>query len=143
VTRQESAETAALRHIAERERLADERELLADRRDSVAEERELLADQRELAADARERANEDQATHDTFATAPGAAGSRLRMLQSARRLEAAQAALERSYATLARDQVAVRQAANAARQQDLTVAREMQSSKVAYARRDLRKPADS
>jgi hypothetical protein len=137
MTSAESAETAAVRRMAERERLSDERELLADLRDAIADERELLADERERGADERERVADELGDRppatEVRSSSGGAVDSRLRLLQSARGLESAQLALERARATLARGQVAVGQEANAARQEDLTVAREMQSSKISHA----------
>ena len=125
----ESADTVAVRRVAERERLADERELLADERELLADERELLADERELLADERDRL----ARTGVPVVAQGASGSRLRVLESQQGIAQAWLALDRSRAVLARFQLAQGNEENAARQEQLAIAREMLASRVAGA----------
>jgi hypothetical protein len=122
------------RRMAGRERLADERDLLADERDRVADERERLADERDRVADLLDQVTLDGATSATRPGPAGVGGSRLRLIESERGLESARTALTRSRALLARHRVAVGHEDNEARQQELTIAREMFASRVTAAR---------
>ena len=125
----ESAERTALRGLADRERLADERERLADERERLADERERLADEREKVADELDRLLPRRVNGEFDPAAGRAQGSRQRLRESEIALDHARLALARSQALLERQKVAVGNDDNAARQQELAIAREMFDSR--------------
>jgi hypothetical protein len=133
MTEAERRQATVNRALAERERVADERERLADLREQLADERERLADERDSLADELDRLAAARRSGDQEAAGLEASGtvsgSRLRLRESERGLENARIALARSYALLARQRVATGNEDNAARQQELVIAREMFDSR--------------